>query len=233
MNAEDAKRAVALRAAELVQDGAIVGLGTGSTADHFIDRLGERVRGGLRVTGVPTSDRSARRAQRLAIPLLSIEAATSIDLACDGADEVDPEGRLLKGLGGALAREKIVARKARTFVVMVDPSKLVPRLGTKCPVPVEARPASVARVTDALAALGARPVERVAAGSPYVTDNGNHIVDAWFQNIADPAALERAIDSLEGVVANGIFVGLTDRVLVAEQDRVRETVFARVPSVET
>jgi ribose 5-phosphate isomerase A len=233
MSNDDAKRAVARRAAELVQDGTIVGLGTGSTADHFIDRLGERVRSGLRVTGVPTSDRSAERAKRLAIPLLAIEEAASIDLACDGADEVDPEGRLLKGLGGALKREKIVARKARTFVVMVDSSKLVPQLGTKCPVPVEARPESVAQVSAALAALGARPVQRVTAEGPSVTDNGNHIVDAWFQNIADPAALERAIDSLEGVVANGIFVGLTDRVLVAEPDRVREMVFARVPSVET
>jgi ribose 5-phosphate isomerase A len=233
LNAEDAKRAVAQRAAELVEDGTIVGLGTGSTADHFIDRLGDRLRGGLRVTGVPTSERSAERAHRLAIPLLRIEDAKSIDLACDGADEVDPEGRLLKGLGGALAREKIVARMARTFVVMVDASKLVPRLGTKCPVPVEVRPPAAARVADALTALGARPVPRNAAGRPFVTDNGNYIVDAWFHDIADPARLEKTIDAIDGVVANGIFVGLTDRVLVAEHDGVRETTFARAPSVGT
>ena len=230
---DHAKRAVGRRAAELAADGMIVGLGTGSTADHFIDHLGERVRGGLRIARVPTSVRTAERASRAGIPLREIHDVVTIDLACDGADEVDPQGRLIKGLGGALTREKVVARKARTFVVMVDPSKLVPHLGMRCPVPVEVHIPRAGDVAAALVSIGARPVLRASDRIPFVTDNGNHILDAWFQTIADPAALEKALDALDGVVANGLFVGLTDRVLVAESEGGRETTFQRTPPVPT
>ncbi len=216
------KRAAGRRAAELVEDGMLVGLGTGSTAAAFLDRLGERVRAGLHLTGVPTSIRTADHARRVGIPLLSIEDVVRVDLACDGADEVDPQGRLVKGLGGALLREKRVARMAARFVVMVDRSKLVPHLGATCPVPVEFEPQRHAAVAAALERLGARPVLREAEGSPYVTDNGNRIFDAWFPALGDPAALERAIDAEPGVLGNGLFVGLTHLVLVGSAEGVSE-----------
>lgn len=210
------KKAAGRRAAELVEHGMIVGLGTGSTATHFLDRLGERVREGLRVEGVPTSERTAEHARRVGIRLVSIDDAPSVDLACDGADEVDPAGQLIKGLGGALVREKIVARRAKRFVVMVDAVKLVPRLASTCPVPVEARPGREDAIARELIRLDARPVLRIASGTPYVSDNGNRILDAWFDTLEDPKRLERELDALDGVVGNGLFVGLTDLVLVGE-----------------
>jgi ribose 5-phosphate isomerase A len=223
MNADADKRAAAEAAARLVKDGMIVGLGTGSTATHFLDCLGERLqRGGLRIEGVPTSEKTAQHARGLGIPLLSWEKDMVIDYAADGADEVDPQGRLIKGLGGALLREKKVAKSSRDFAVMIDSSKLVPRLGTKAPVPVEVQTELAAGARNGLTLLGARPILRESGGQPFFTDNGNWILDAWFEEISDPERLEEEINAIEGVLENGIFVGLTHRVFVGETGGVRE-----------
>jgi ribose 5-phosphate isomerase A len=209
---EDPKRAVGRRAAELVADGMKLGLGTGSTADCFLDALGERVRAGLRVVGVPTSERTASRAKSLGIALTTLEECPRLDLAVDGADQVDPHGNLIKGLGGALLREKRVARAA---------AELVAKLGVGCPVPVEVRPEAADSVGEALRDLGARPALRSRDGRPFVTDNGNHIVDAHFPAVESPASLETALNALPGVLDNGLFVGLTGRVLAGGAGGVR------------
>ena len=222
MSAEQDKQAAAECAARLVQDGMVVGMGTGSTATHFVECLEARVRQGLRIHGVATSERTAEQARRLGIPLLPWEKDLVIDFSADGADEVDPQGRLIKGLGGALLREKRVAKSSREFVVMIDASKLVPRLGTKAPVPVEVHPERMAAAQSALTTLGARPVLRESKGKPFFTDNGNWILDAWFEQISHPERLEKDINAIEGVLENGIFVGLTHRVFVGESGVARE-----------
>jgi len=221
---DERKREVARRAAELVQDGMVVGLGTGSTATHLVARLGERMREGLRFRGVPTSERTARQAESYGIPLVSLDDCPELDLAIDGADQVDPRGDLIKGLGGALYREKSVARASRELVVIVDASKLVPVLGDGCPVPVETDRERWERVREGLHDLGGKARLRHAGSDPYVTDNGNFILDADFGSFSDPAGLERRINEVPGVLENGIFAGLTGRVLVGEPQGVREWV---------
>jgi len=221
---EDSKRAVGHAAAELVSDGMVVGLGTGSTARHLVDRLGERVRGGLRMRGVPTSERTARQARELGIPLATLEECGTLDLAIDGADQIDPAGDLIKGLGGALLREKRVAEMARGFVIIADPSKEVRLLGEGCPVPVEVRAEALQNTLRELERLGAEPRPRLEAGEPYVTDNGNRIVDAHFGPVAEARALERLVNELPGVLETGLFVGMTTRILVGAPEGVRERV---------
>jgi ribose 5-phosphate isomerase A len=230
MSSDQNKRAAAEAAARLVGDGMIVGLGTGSTATHFLDFLGQRLQEGLRIQGVPTSESTAQHARRLGIPLLPWDSVPDIDFAADGADEVDPQGRLIKGLGGALLREKRVARAAREFVIMIDASKLVPRLGTNAPVPVEVKTKLVAEARSRLTSLGARAVLRESSGKPFFTDNGNWILDAWFEEIPHPDLLEQEINAIEGVLENGIFVGLTHRVFVGESGRAREWRILAQPS---
>lgn len=214
MTGDAGKRNAGRAAAELVETGMRVGLGTGSTAFYFVERLGERILEGLRIEGVPTSERTAEQARRVGISLLPWDDDGALDLACDGADEVDPNGLLIKGLGGALVREKRVALRARRFVVMVDESKLVAQLGARCPIPVEFRPGHEDLVRDSLETLRARPILRLQGEVPYRSDNDNFIYDAWFSKIADPADLEQTIDMIPGVVGNGLFVGLTHTVLV-------------------
>jgi ribose 5-phosphate isomerase A len=192
-----------------------LGLGTGSTADCFLDALGERVRAGLRVRGVPTSERTARRAHALGIALVTLNDCPRLDLAIDGADQVAPRGDLIKGLGGALLREKRVARAAAELVIIVDDGKLVAKLGVGCPVPVEVRPDAVGAVSRAVRSLGGEPGLRARNGVAFVTDNGNRIVDALFPSVEDPAGLERALNRIPGVLDNGLFVGMTGRVLTA------------------
>ncbi len=214
---------VADAALNYVADGMLLGLGTGRAAEAFIDRLGERVRGGLRVRGVATSERSEALARKAQIETIPIEQAGRFDVAFDGADEVTPDLALTKGLGGALVRERVVAREADRFVVLVTPEKLVARLGERTPVPVEVVPFAVSKVEKNLAALGGRPVVRTKAdGFPYRTDNGNLILDTGFDPIADPAALEAAIDRIPGVVDCGLFVGMATVVIVGGPDAVRE-----------
>jgi ribose 5-phosphate isomerase A len=229
MTRSERKRAVGRLAAECVRDGMIVGLGTGSTAIHFVERLGERVQAGLRFVGIPTSERTAALARSLDVPLGTLEEHPCLDLAIDGADEVDPHGNLIKGLGGALLREKLVARAAREFIVIVDESKLVPVLGSKCPVPVEIQPHHCRQVQGALHSLGA-PVEiRGGENDPYVTDNGNWILDAAFGGIPEPRELEWSLNEIPGVLENGLFTGLAHRVLVGTGDGVRDWVIDRDP----
>lgn len=216
------KRLVGRRAAELVTDGMVVGLGTGSTAKHFVDRLGERVAEGLRIVGIPTSERTAVQARALGIPLASLTERPVVDLAVDGCDQVDPRGDLIKGLGGALTREKRVARAARQFVIVADPGKEVPCLGVGCPVPVEAAPDACDAVAAAIRTLGGRSRIREAGDAPYVTDNGNWILDADFGAIQDPRDLEARLDAVEGVVENGLFPGMATRILIGDPAGVRD-----------
>ncbi len=223
MDERDAlKRAVGRRAAELVTDGMVVGLGTGSTAKHFVDRLGERVAEGLRIVGIPTSERTAAQARALGIPLVTLAERPVVDLAVDGCDQVDPRGDLIKGLGGALTREKRVARAARAFVIVADPAKEVPCLGVGCPVPVEVTPEARDAVAEAIRSLGGEPRLRHERGAPYVTDNGNGILDAEFGAIRDPRGLEARLDALEGVVENGLFPGMATRILIGDPAGIRE-----------
>jgi ribose 5-phosphate isomerase A len=219
--AEESKREVGRAAAELVEDGMTVGLGTGSTARYLVDRLGERVRDGLRMHGVPTSERTADQARACGIALLTLEECPALDLAIDGADQIDPSGNLIKGLGGALYREKRVAERAAAFVIIADPSKEVPHLGVGCPVPVEVSPDAVDAAGQAIRALGATVELRRTAGAPYVTDNGNHILDAHFGAIADPGALEQVLNGLPGVLDNGLFPGMATRILIGDSSGVR------------
>src|SRR5262245_11033109 len=186
----------ALRAAALVHSGMTVGLGTGRAATAFIEALGGKVASGMVVRGVPTSDASAQLATQLGIPLASLDDVESLDLTVDGADEVDPRGHLIKGYGGALVREKIVAAASRMLVILVGEEKLVPQLGSRGKLPVEVLPFGQKATARHLAALGLRPQLRVAGGQPSVTDNGNYILDCGTGVIANAAELEAKILSV-------------------------------------
>lgn len=222
---ERLKRAAAARAVELVGNGMRLGLGTGSTVAHFLTLLGERAgRGDVSdIVGVPTSVRTAERCRELGIPLGELHDLAPLDLAVDGADEVDPALDLVKGLGGALLREKIVAAESRRFVVIVDGSKVVERLGDRRPLPVEVVPFAWECHLPFLEGLGARPVlHRGPDGEPLRTDNGNVILHCRFEGgIADPAATELRIRSRAGVVATGLFLDMATDVLVAGDGGVR------------
>ncbi len=212
-----AKRVSGIEAAKLVKDGSIVGLGTGSTAAHAIDELGRRIReDGLRILGIPTSYQAAQLARRRGIPLRTLDDVDKVDIALDGADEVDPGKNLIKGGGAAHTREKVIDSLADRFIAVVDDSKLVNRLGEKCPVPVEVLPMALSPVIRRLEALGGRPVLRVSASkdSPVITDQGNFVVDVRFESIEDPKGLELTLNNIPGIVENGLFVGLVDLVIV-------------------
>jgi ribose 5-phosphate isomerase A len=212
------KREAAEAAIELVQDGMIIGLGTGSTAAFAVEALAARHRQGLRFVGIPTSERTAAQATAAGIPLTSFAEHRQIDLTIDGADEVERGTlNLIKGLGGALLREKIVAAASRRLVIIIDGAKLVDRLGTHVPVPVEVVAFGLEPAQAALEALGAAPRLRLSpAGEPFITDGGNRIVDCRFAPIADPALLEQRIGRVVGVVESGLFIGRADSVFVAD-----------------
>lgn len=207
----------AAEAASLVEDGMTVGLGTGRAAGMFVRALAQRLSSGLRLRGVPTSKRTERLAKELAIPLASLDEVKAIDVDVDGADEVDPELTLIKGHGGALVRERVVASLARRFVVLVGEEKIVPHLGARMAVPVEIVPFAAPTVRRALESLGARVELRSSAEGIFVSDNGNHILDARFDPIDEAAKLEARIDAIPGVVDSGLFVGMADLVLVQTQ----------------
>ena len=221
LGSQDRLKALVGRAgADMVSDGDIVGLGTGSTAKFAIERLGERVLEGLHILGIPTSVESERLARDRNIPLTTLEEHPDIDITIDGADEVDPRFDLIKGLGGALLREKIVATATRQEVIVVDASKLVDRLGTRGPLPVEVARYGHSAVARKLAALGCQPVLRRSKGGgqgPFVTDNGNHIYDCRFPGIDDAREMEARVDSIPGVVECGLFVGLAHVVITASE----------------
>jgi len=221
--ANDQEKEAAARASlRFVEDGQVVGLGTGSTAAHFIQLLGERVKEGLRVRGIPTSVRSDALAKGLGIPLTTFDECQEIAVTVDGADEVDPKLRLIKGGGGALLREKIVASATRKLVIVVDASKRVTTLG-KFPLPVEIIKFSQALVTKKIAALGADVrLRKNDDGKPYLTDENNYILDCHFGKIADVDGLARELSDMPGVVEHGLFIGMANIVLVAGEKGVVE-----------
>jgi ribose 5-phosphate isomerase A len=216
-----AKEAAGRAAAELVRDGMAVGLGTGSTVYFTLVRLSERIRAeGLALRGVPTSLDTEQKARALGIPLASLDEVTALDLTIDGADEIDARFDMIKGGGGALLREKVVAALSRREVIVVDRAKVVERLGVRFALPVEVVPFARAPVARALAALGASWTLRVGAGqAPVLTDNGNEILDCRFLGgIARPAELERELDRIPGVVESGLFVGLCHALLIGDDE---------------
>jgi len=215
----EAKKRAAESAVTFLQDGQVLGLGTGSTAKYAIEAVARMVQDGLRVTGVPTSMATATMAERLGIPLAELNDVETIDLTIDGADEIDPDFNMIKGGGGALTREKLVAFASNRRVILVDESKLVAALGQSRPVPVEVLPFSWAMASRRLRELGCIPKLRLAAGKSLLTDNGNYILDCTFRGIADPAELEKSIKLLPGVVENGLFIHLADTIVIGYDDR--------------
>ena len=233
MSNDELKRAVAEKAVnEYIKNGMIVGLGTGSTAYYAIKRLGERVKEeGLDITCTATSVRSEELAKEFGTPLyvldedmmrlvvLDVDDVTHIDVTIDGADEVDPNMQLIKGLGGALLREKIVAAASQSEVIIVDESKLVEVLGTKCPLPVEVLRFGHKKTKYALELQGCDAKLRMGAdGGPFVTDNGNYIYDCEFESIQNPFFLESRINVIPGTVDNGLFLNTATTVLVSHKD---------------
>jgi ribose 5-phosphate isomerase A len=198
----------------------VVGLGTGSTAEFAIRAIGEKVAAGMEIKAIPTSEASAALARQLGIALTTLAEDPVVDLTIDGADEVDPDLDLIKGLGGALLREKIVASATRRQIIIVDPSKLVDKLGTKAPLPIEVVPFSHSLVERRLKERGLIPALRLRdTGEPFATDNGNYIIDGGFpQGIDNARATDTWLNTLPGVVENGLFVGLTHLVVVGEED---------------
>ena len=221
--ANDQEKEAAARASlKFIQDGQIVGLGTGSTAAYFIKLLGEQVKNGLRIRGIPTSDRSHELAMSLGIPLTTLDEYQEIDVTVDGADEVDPQLRLIKGGGGAALREKIVASATKQLVIVADASKQVKRLG-KFPLPVEVIKFAEALVAKRIRALGAEVKTRLdASGKPYLTDENNHILDCSFGEIADPDGLARTLSEMPGVVEHGMFIGMASVALFARGTEIVE-----------
>lgn len=229
MSGTDAKRIAGEQAARLVEDGMRVGLGTGSTAAFFVEALGRRVAGGLRVVGVPTSEATRRRAEGLGIRLATLTEEPELDLTVDGADEIGPDLALIKGGGGALLREKLVAAASRRLVVVADAAKRVGRLG-RFPLPIEVVPfgfeTTRRRVAAVLARAAGRPVEaglrRTPDGAAFVTDGGHWIIDARVGEIAEPASLGAALKAVLGVVEHGLFVGLASAALIGTPEGVME-----------
>jgi ribose 5-phosphate isomerase A len=216
------KEQAAAKAVEFIRPGMVVGLGTGSTAECLIAILGQKVRDGLRIRGVPTSLKTAELARRQGIPLIEAEDDWNIDLALDGADQADPHLNLIKGGGGALLKEKIVAAAAKRFIVMVDHSKCVPVLGASFPLPIEVVPfgwGSTARQIEAL--TGAKTVLRRQGEQVFRTDAGHYIVDLHLGGIEEPARLERDLNHIAGVVETGLFVGRTSLLIVGKPEGVR------------
>ncbi len=214
------KEAAGRRAVEYIEADMIVGLGTGSTTEWAIRALGERVAAGLNVKAVPTSKATAALAGSLAIELTTLAAVSSIDLTIDGADEIDPNLDLIKGLGGALLREKIVASITARQIIVADRSKLVERLATQSPLPVEVVPWSHPLIARRLEERGLVPVLRLQApDTPFVTDNGNYVIDAHFSaGIDDAGATEGWLNALPGVVENGLFLSMTHLAIVGQDD---------------
>ena len=214
------KQEVGRAAAAQVKSGSIVGLGTGSTTAFAIQFIGERLTAGeiKDVVGIPTSFQASVLAKKHGIPLTTLDEAPRIDIAIDGADEVDPQQNLIKGGGAAHTREKVVDGLAARFVVVVDSSKLVDKLGSTFALPVEVLPMAVAPVTRALEALGGPPELRMGVNKdgPVITDQGNMVLDVKMTGIDNPAELEKTINNIPGVLENGLFVGVADEVLIGE-----------------
>ncbi|NER46900.1 MAG: ribose-5-phosphate isomerase RpiA [Symploca sp. SIO1A3] len=214
------KQGVGKAAAELVQSGTIVGLGTGSTTAYAIQYIGERLKSGeiKDIVGIPTSFQAEVLAKQYGIPLTTLDAVDHIDVAIDGADEVDPQLNLIKGGGAAHTREKVVDSLAAKFIVVVDSGKLVEQLGSTFLLPVEVIPMALSPAMAAIKKLGGTPELRmgVKKAGPVITDQGNMVIDVKFDSIDNPAELEKNLNNIPGVLENGLFVGVTDVVLVGE-----------------
>jgi len=220
---EGAKKRAALEAVKHVREGFVVGLGSGTTVAYAIQEIGERIRReGLRVFGVPTSHQALLLAVSCGIPLTTLDERAKLDLAIDGADQVDGELNLIKGMGGALMREKVVASAAEQFVVVADETKLVEKLGRNHPVPVEVLPFALSTVVARVEELGGKPVLREGKGKvgPVVTDNGNFILDVEFGSVGALDELDVAVKLIPGVLETGLFVGMADVVYLGKQDGV-------------
>ena len=214
---DELKKAAAEKALDLVQDGMLIGLGSGSTAKYFTEGVGRLVAQGMKLRCVPTSRETAELAAELGIQIVT-EIICQIDLAVDGADEVDPALNLIKGRGGALSREKLVASAVKRFIVIVDESKMVKQLGMGT-LPVEVLPFLWRTTADRLIALGSSLTVRGGEEIPYITDNGNLILDLMVEGgIQDPASFADAIKKTTGVVEHGLFIGMTDTLIVADQE---------------
>lgn len=227
MSADQMKREAAQRALQYVEDGMIVGLGTGSTAAHFVDLLGEKVREGLNVTCIATSELTQKQAVAAGIRMTTLDEEPEVDLTVDGADEIDPNLRLIKGGGGALLREKIVASASELVVIVADQSKLVDRLGA-FPLPIEVVPfgykVSMAMIEDIADELGLDGTIRQrlkSDGTPFVSDGGNFIIDCSFGPLEDPEALAELLPFTPGVIDHGLFIGLADHAVIADERGVR------------
>ncbi len=214
------KRAAARKAIEFVHDGMVVGLGTGTTATHAVLGLAERVKAGLKIRGVPTSCETAELARRHGIDLIETDDAWSIDVAIDGADEVDPHLNLIKGGGGALLKEKIVAAAARRLIIVVDHTKRVPALGTTSPLPIEVVPFGWGSTARQLETVGGKAVLRQRNGEIFRTEAGHYILDLHLSRIDRPAELEAQLNLIPGVVETGLFVGRTSLLIVGTPDGV-------------
>ena len=222
--ADSLKRAAAQKALGFVKDGAKLGLGTGTTAEAFLELLAAKIKTGLTVTGVPTSERTAARAKALRIPLSTLDELGQLDLTVDGCDEADPALNLIKGAGGALLKEKIVAASSQSLIVIADESKQVDHLG-RAPLPIEivafGQPSTVSRIRNVLGGLGyadAQPKLRLKDGAPFKTDCGNLIYDCVLGKITDPAMLALALGAVPGVVEHGLFVRMAALLVVARPD---------------
>lgn len=218
MSAENVKKIAAERAVEFVKDGMILGLGTGSTTYYAIQKIGELVKEGFDIIGIPTSEGSSKLAKELNIPLSNLEEYPEIDLTIDGADEVDPKFNLIKGMGGALLREKIVAFHSKKEIIIIDSTKLVNILGTKSPLPVEIEKFGWSGTLKELSKFDCNINIRKNEGKIFLSDNGNYIVDCSFSKIDEPEKLEHEINNIPGVIENGLFMGLIDFVIVGTDD---------------
>jgi len=217
---DEAKKRAAERAVEYVADGQVVGMGTGSTSRYAIEALGRRVSEGLRIQGVATSEATAQMARNLGITVLDLNETAAIDLTIDGADEVDRDFNMIKGGGGALTREKLVALASKKRIFIVDETKLVERLGEHWALPVEVLPFSWKHARSKIAQLGCEPQLRTAGAQPFETDNGNYILDCRFQGIAEPQRIEKCLKLISGVVECGLFIGIADVLVIGWADRV-------------
>ncbi|MFL2744628.1 MAG: ribose-5-phosphate isomerase RpiA [bacterium] len=213
------KQRAAEAAVEYVKDGMIVGLGTGSTTEFAVKKLGERVRDGLAIRGIPTSDVTKVQAEEEGIPLIDFSETMYIDLTIDGADEIDVNLNMIKGGGAALLREKIVASASKEEIIIVSHEKFVKQLGS-FPLPVEVIPFGWQIIFNQLETLGGSPDLRLKQGQPLLTDQGNYIIDCRFRQILDAAQLEQRLNMIPGVVENGLFTGLCTRMIMAEGEKI-------------
>jgi ribose 5-phosphate isomerase A len=218
---EEMKRLAAEKACEYIEDGMILGLGTGSTVDYALKKIGKMIKEGMRIKGVPTSFRTKKIANEENIPLTSLEENPEIDLTIDGADEVDSELRLIKGGGGALTREKMVAYYSNKVIIIIDETKVVKMLGIDFSLPVEVVKFGWTLTQKKLKEFKCNVELRKIMNNPYITDNSNYILDCEFDRIKDPEQLELDINNIPGVVENGLFIGLVDEVIVGSKQGIK------------